>query len=100
MFDFIESLLQKFSIPTVNHSLGYLPPLKITRKMHKDFDKEYLNFLSGLFITAKKTKTKIKDENQLWFAREIACTLRRCYPNLSLLEYETILQQLIDKETL
>ena len=97
MFDFIESLLQKFTAPSVEYRSNYLPPLVITKKMGLNFDKEYLNFAASLFLEVQKSGG-VGRENQLWFADEIARALRQCYPNLNMREYGVILQKLIDKE--
>lgn len=97
MLEFIQSLLSKFTIPIVQQKTEYLPPLVITEKMNHEFDKEYLEFICGLFVTSQKRDT-LKQENQLWFSHEIARTLRKCYPNLSIQEYGALMQKLIDKD--
>lgn len=99
MFDFIEKLLQKFTIiPIVGHSSSFLPQLEITKKLRDRFDKEYLDFITRLFLRSIKDPQYLKQENRYWFLEEIAYYLRLCYPKLSMREYEVILQQLINED--
>jgi hypothetical protein len=97
MFDFIESLLQKFTTPQIEYRSSFLPSLPITERMRETFDKEYLDFIARIFLIAHKSKSMSR-EKQLWFSDEIAWALKQGYPDLSLSEYEAILQQIIDKE--
>jgi len=99
MFDFIDKLLQKFTAPAVGFQTSFLPCLEITEKLRDSVDKEYLDFITNLFLAATKDPDYLKQENRFWFLEEIAYHLRLCYPNLSMQEYELILQQLIDKES-
>jgi hypothetical protein len=97
VFDFIESLLQKFTTPQIGYQSSFLPSLPVTEKMREKLDKEYLDFVAQIFLIAQKSED-MKRENQLWFSEEIAWALKQAYPNLSLGEYEAVLQQIIDEE--
>ena len=75
---------------------GYLPPIHISDKMKKSFDKDYLDFIVNLYMKSKKSG--ISDKNHHWFYEEIAHYLHKCYPNLSMQEYESILNQIIKEK--
>lgn len=70
-----------------------LPEIEISPKLQRDLDRCHLDFLAKLFLSSRKS---INRESQLWFIEELAYYLRICYPDLSSLEHQQILLQIME----
>ena len=84
----LDSLQDAFD--KIRHSM--LPEILITKKIQIELDKEYLDFIVGLYLTSKNP---IDNKNEPWFLKTIATCLQVVYPNRSKHEYVSILSQII-----
>jgi len=97
LFDFLDELLNGLALSSKEATPLYrslLPNVHLNSKIQECINKNFLIFLTRLYIATRNTK--LAQDIHSWFIEEIAYNLRVCYPGVTKQDYEEILQKIIN----
>lgn len=100
MFDLTSFLKDAFGSgtlptnPSMPTARSWLPELEISPELQLKFEETSLDFLVGMYFSAKK-QGDIRKDSELWFLEEINNSIHIVYPGKTRQEYTAIIQHII-----